>query len=175
MYYCTYWEPVNLFIPANVPVCLLLGMSASEDMQLRPTLRSAPSYRKLPPPVLHTLPRGRLWPTTGEGWESQPRTPSLGELWNLSQLQSALENQLQSHCRSASSAHLSFSLLYISWEHCPRPIPLLHLPRHHRVISREPHLKHRDQGSNELSLEDPKAAVNIVGRGERKSCKTKDF
>ena len=62
MYYCTYWEPVNLFISAHVPVPLLLGMSASEDMQLCSTLRSAPSYRKLPLPVLHTLPRGRLWP-----------------------------------------------------------------------------------------------------------------
>lgn len=73
-----YWEPVNLFIPANVPVHLLLGMSASEDMQLCPTLRSAPSYRKLPPPVLHALPRGRLWPMTGEGWESQPRHSQFG-------------------------------------------------------------------------------------------------
>ena len=104
----------------------------------------------------------------GPGWESQPHTPSVGQLGSLSQLPSVRENQLESHCRSAFSARLSFALSYISWEHCPRPISLLHLPHHHRVSSREPHLKHRDRGSNELSPEDPKAAVNITG-GERES------
>ena len=143
-------------------------MSASEDIQLCPTLRSAPHYRKLPLAVLYALPRGRLWPVPGPGWESQPHTPSVGQLGSLSQLPSAQENQLESHCRSAFSARLSFALSYISWEHCPRPISLLHLPHHYRVSSREPHLKHRDRGSNELSPEDPKAAVNITG-GERES------
>ena len=97
-------------------------MSVSEDIQLCPTLRSAPRYRKLPLSVLYAIPRGRLWPMTGPGWESQPRTPIVGQLGSLSQLPSAQENQLESHCRSAFSARLSFALSYISWEHCPRPI-----------------------------------------------------
>ena len=171
MHCCIYWEPIKLFMSANAPVPQLLGVSASEDILLGLTLGLAPSYSKLPLLVLHPLPRGSLWPMTGQGPILSLMVPARDNSGSPSQLQTSRENQLQSLCRQASSAHLPSALpyRYISWEHRPRPSPLLHSTHHHRVISREPSLKHRDQGSNELSPEDPKAAVNTAERKE-KSC-----
>lgn len=151
---------------------LLLGMSASGDMQLCPTLgRISPQLQ--PPTRIHMPSQGV---DCGQWLVKAGRvslTPSLGSSGVYPSCRT-LENQLQS-AGQLHSAHLSlFHFCIFPGSTAQGQFPFSTLPRHHRVISRT-HLKHRDQGSNELSARDPKAAVNIVGRGERKSCKTKDF
>lgn len=134
----------------------------------------SPQLQKTASPGITPPPRGGLWPMTGQGPILSLAVPAWDNSGSPSQLQSSRENQLQSLCRQASSAHLPSALPYscISWEHCPRPSPLLHSTHHHRVISRELSLKHRAQGSNGLSPEDSKAAVNVAERKE-KSCEDK--